>query len=286
MAENDAINGKRPTGNGDFQACTVNREPCAMNRVDTGWDDSELVLGKMTPDTKFLFDRMTRATIDAVEAKPGEEIIDLACGRATDAFQIALRGSEVFGLDPSDKMLAKAFEWIGPDKSHPVILIRGAAEKLPFPDNSFDKLVCKGALDHFADLDDSFQEMFRILKPGGKAIISVANFESLSCRLGRYFDRAYEKLKGRKRMEHPSWLPPLDHNFRFDCRFLTQKLKADFEIEMIQGLSLLWCTPYWGASLEKLNPKRAEKILKLLDQIAHLLPFLSDVLVVRARVKK
>ncbi len=258
----------------------------AEKKLDTKWDDSEIILSKMTPDTEFLFDRMTRATIEAVGAKPGEEIMDLACGRAMDASQLALAGARVFGLDPSDKMLGKALEGIGKGKTHPVILIRSIAEKIPFPDNCFDKLVCKGAIDHFADLDASLQEAARVLKPGGQLIISVANFESLSCRIGRNYDRAYQKLKGRKRSEHPSWMPPDDHNFKFDRGFLARKLEPDFETELVRGLSLLWCAPYWGASLGKMPRKWSGIILKILDLIAALFPSLSDVLVVRARVKK
>jgi len=296
MSEKNAVKGKRLTVNecesgfhlrrgygGQVSRDSVNREPCTVNRIDTSWDDTEIVLSKMTQDTKFLFDRMTEATIDAVDAGQGEEIIDLACGRATDALKLAMKGANVFGLDPSDKMLAKAFDWIEPGKNHPVILIRAVAEKIPFPDNSFDKLVCKGSIDHFADLDSALLEMRRILNPGGKLIVSVANFESLSCILGRIFDRAYKKIKGKKRTEHPSWLPPDDHNFKFDYQFLLKKLKPHFEIDTIQGLSLLWCAPYWGAGLEKLSPEVAEKILKTLDKLAKFLPSLSDVLVVRAK---
>ena len=257
----------------------------SYKKIDTSWDDQEIVLSKMTPDTKFLFDRMTQATIDAVQAGPGEEILELACGRAVDAFQLALKGACVFGLDPSDKMLKKALEWVEPGKNHPVILLRSLAESLPFPDQSFDKLVCKGSIDHFADIDASLKEMQRVLKPDGNLIISVANFESLSCKLARAYDWFYEKLKKRKRTEHPSWLPPDDHNFKFDYKFLIQKLKPLFEINSIQGLSLLWCFPYWGATLEKLKPDTAQKILKALDKIANLVPSLSDVLVVSARRK-
>ncbi len=292
MPENIPVNDKRSTVNGGGQPRDPNREPFAVNhspgtvkRIDTKWDDTEIVFSHMTPDTKFLFDRMTEVTLDAVAAAPDQCIMDLACGRAIDAFKLALKGATVFGLDPSDTMLAKALEWIAP-KPHPVVLIRSLAEKVPFPDSSFDKLVCKGAIDHFANLDASLEEIFRILKPRGKLIISVANFESLSCKLGRAYDRAYEKLKNRKRSEHPFWVPPDDHNFKFDCAFLLKRLEPRFSIEMVQGLSLFWCLPYWGATLEKLKPKTAEKILKLLDGLASLVPSLSDVLVIRAVPRK
>jgi SAM-dependent methyltransferase len=258
----------------------------SAQKPDTKWDDTEIVLHDMTPDTKFVFDRMTVATIDAVDAHAGEDIIDLACGRAIDATHIALRGATVFGLEPSDLMLKKTLEWIEPGKTHPVILLRSLAETLPLRDASFDKLVCKGAIDHFVDVDAALKESARLLKPGGRLIISVANFESLSARLARIYDFCFEKIKGRKRTEHPSYIPPDDHNFKFDLKFLQEKLKDNFEIEMLLGLSLLWCFPGWGAWLRRLAPARQESILKFLDRVARVFPSWSDVLVVSAIPQK
>jgi len=254
-------------------------------KPDLQWDDTEIVLTEMSPDTKFLFERMTIATLEVVSAHPGEEILDLACGRGVDAFQIALKGAETFGLEPSDKMIKKAFEWLEPGKSHPVIFFRALAEKIPFPDQSLDKLVCKGAIDHFFDLDASLKEMARTLKPNGRLIISVANFESLSCKLAKIYDWLYEKRNGKRRTDKPSYIPPDDHNYKFDYQFLIKSLKNYFVIEKIWGVSLLWCFPGWGAFLQKLSPKSQKTILEFLDFWARVFPRLADVLVVRAKVK-
>jgi len=255
-------------------------------KPDLQWDDTEIVLTEMSPDTKFLFDRMTVATLDAVSAKPGEKIMDLACGRGVDAFQLALKGADSFGLEPSDKMLKKALEWIEPGKTHPVIFVRALAENIPFPDQSLDKLVCKGAIDHFLDLEGSLKETARTLKPDGRLIISVANFESLSCKLAKIYDWFYEKRHKKRRADKPSYLPPSDHNYKFDYQFLVQALEKKFEIEKIQGVSLLWCFPGWGAFLQKLSPKQQKTILEFLDFWAGVFPRWADVLVLRAKPKK
>ena len=261
----------------------------AMNqslKPDLDWDDQEIVFTEMTPDTKFVFDQMTLRTIKAVSPQKEEEILDLACGRAIDAFHLSLNGARIYGLEPSSTMLKKALEWVEPEKEYPVILVRAIAEKMPFKDNSLDKLVCKGAIDHFVDVDAVLKEVARILKPGGRVIISVANFESLSCKLGRIFDLCYEKLKGKKRIEHPFWLPPKDHNYKFDYPFLRKCLEKYFLIEDIFGLSLMWGFPYWGEFLEKLPKNISQRLLWGLDKIARWFPQLSDVLIARARVKK
>ena len=135
-------------------------------------------------------------------------------------------------------------------------------------------------------MDRTLAEVARILKPGGKLIISVANFNSLSARLAKIYDFLYEKIHGRKRTERPSYVPPEDHNFKFDLPFLREKLAPHFEIESLTGLSLFWCFPKWGATLEKLSPKNQVRVLKFLDAVARAKPSWSDVLVVRARPRK
>jgi len=254
--------------------------------ADTRWDDTEIVLTNMTPDTKFVFDRMTEATIAAVAGAPGEHVMDLACGRAIDAFKVALSGATVFGLEPSDVMLKKTAEWLEPGKALPVVLLRSLAEQLPLRDACLDKLVCKGAIDHFVDVDATLAEAARVLRPGGRLVISVANFESLSARLARIYDRLFEKLRGKKRTQRPSYVPPEDHNFKFDLKFLKAALKPHFEIESLTGLSLLWCFPSWGSFLQKLPPAAQSAVLQTLDRIAGIFPSLSDVLLVRAVPKK
>jgi 2-polyprenyl-3-methyl-5-hydroxy-6-metoxy-1,4-benzoquinol methylase len=152
-------------------------------KPDTAWTDDEIVMSDMTPDTEFVFARMTQETLAAADARPGEAILDVACGRAIDAMAMAKKGATLFGIEASDTMIDKALEFMGADRRR-VTLARSLAENLPFSDRCFDKVVCKGAMDHFADLDESMAEMTRVTKPDGKVIIAIANFESLTCRLG------------------------------------------------------------------------------------------------------
>jgi SAM-dependent methyltransferase len=46
---------------------------------------------------------------------------------------------------------------------------------LAFPDETFDVIYSMGTIEHFADYDVAVREMFRVLKPGGRAIIGVPN---------------------------------------------------------------------------------------------------------------
>ncbi len=250
-------------------------------KPDTAWTDDEIVMSDMTPDTEFVFARMTQETLAAADARPGEAILDVACGRAIDAMAMAKKGATLFGIEASDTMIDKALEFMGADRRR-VTLARSLAENLPFSDRCFDKVVCKGAMDHFADLDESMAEMTRVTKPDGKVIIAIANFESLTCRLGRLAWAVKEKFTGRGPGEHPFWEPPLDHNFKFDLQVLRRVMGQRLTIQTIKGVSLLWGYPKWGAFLRK-HPRLAPPVLRTLDLAARLLPTLSDVLIATGR---
>jgi SAM-dependent methyltransferase len=253
------------------------------NKADTKWDDDEIVFTDMSPDTKFVFDRMTEATIQTVDAREGEDILDLACGRAIDAFKLSLDGSILFGLEPSPIMIEKALEFPHPPEANPVILLRAIAENIPLADDCLDKIVCKGAADHFVDLDKTFSEIARVLRPGGRLIISVANFSSLSCVAGRTIDRL-KKTAGRQAGGGKKFFdPPDDHNFVFNLPFTRQVLNKQFRIEKIFGVSLLWGLPWWGKFLRMLPEGLSSLILHTLDRIGRVWVKRSDVIVVLAR---
>ena len=246
--------------------------------ADTKWDDEEIVLTHMSPDTRFLFDRMTEATLAAVAPAPGERVLDVACGRGTDAVQMARQGGLLFGLEPSAGMIAKGGEWLlGPEPF--LRAVRGLAEALPFADRTFDKVVCKGAIDHFVNAEQTVAEMSRVCKRDGRVIVSVANFESLSCRLGRFLDRLRQGLSGKPRAGRAFWEMPEDHNFRFEPAFLRHCLEPHCQIHSLLGVSLLWGFPHWGQALQKLAPPTAEFILTRLDWTARRVPAWADVLV-------
>lgn len=100
--------------------------------------------------------------------KPGMKVVDVGVGTGLVACQAAkLVGDPklVTGVDPSDGMMENAKVPAG------VKLVKGSAEQIPFPDNSFDFLSMGYALRHISDLSVAFAEFHRVLKPGGKLCI-------------------------------------------------------------------------------------------------------------------
>ena len=90
----------------------------------------------------------------------GTRVLDLGSGTGA-AFQ-QLQNLEVTAIDPDEKMLQ-----LNKFKNK----IIGSAENLPFPDNSFDSVYCAFVWRNLIDTKLGFQEVFRVLKPGGKFIL-------------------------------------------------------------------------------------------------------------------
>lgn len=247
------------------------------SRFDLEWDDEEVIPEKVYPDTVFTFNRMAEVVLDMVAVDGVERVLDIGCGRAIDALQLAKRGGKAVGLDPSGKMLREAKSYIGDSE---VALVRGIGEALPFKRHCLDKILCKGALDHFADPQRTLKEMSQVLRPGGEAIIATANFESLSCRLGKAWYLIARRTDRDSDERHP-WQPPLDHTCRFDCSLLIGLVEHHFEVKKTTGVSLLWTAPYWGKILSMLPRWVSTAILTSLDGIARIVPSLSDVIVIK-----
>jgi SAM-dependent methyltransferase len=255
----------------------ASREP-----VDRHWDDEGVIPKQLGPDTAYLFDRMTRATIEAVDARAGERVLDVGCGRGLDLCAQRGRGAQLFGSDGSRVMAARAAGTLTAAGVPPAV-VWASAEHLPFAPGAFDKVYCKGAIDHFYDPARALAEMARVLDPEGRVVVSVANFDSLGCRLGRLFNRAHRLLRGREMPRPHFWEIPRDHMYRFDRRFLLGCVPRDVRVERELGLSLLWGFPHWGRLLEALPRRLALGLLGALDCVARAAPALADVIVIRGR---
>ncbi len=254
------------------------------NKIDLEWGDEHVLPSKVYPDIAFLFQRMNEVTVEKAEINDRELVLDIGCGRAIDAVELAKRGGRCSGLEPSRKMIRHAQEYIA-DNGQEVSLVQGAGECLPFKTNSFDKVVCKGALDHFPHPAKAIEEMARVLKPQGKAIIAIANFESLGFRLGRWLF-TLEKILLRGKPKHQNiWQIPADHTLKFDYTVMKRLVKPHLKIEQSTGISLLFGLPGWSSLLDKLPEKISLAILRAIDKLACHLPSLSNAIILRCSPK-
>lgn len=111
------------------------------------------------------------ATRQALAIGPKDYVLDLGCGSGN--LLATLTGAKMAGIDLSDSLLAKAKERI--QGRGQTILVKGAAEQLPFPERTFDKIVCSEVLEHVLDPGLVLNEIRRVAKPGAHVVITVPN---------------------------------------------------------------------------------------------------------------
>ncbi len=99
-------------------------------------------------------------------------LIDVACGPGVVTAALAPAASSVTAFDATEEMLAKAKARCAKAGLRNVEFRRGDAEHLPFADAEFDGAVTRAALHHFADPQRAISEMFRVLRPGGVAVLA------------------------------------------------------------------------------------------------------------------
>lgn len=216
-------------------------------------------------------------------AVPGGRTLDVACGAGQLAARVRARGGEGWGLDPSAEMLG-LHRWLYPRAT--VVLVRGIAERLPFRDGSFDRVLCQGSLDHFVEPHAFMEEAARLVQPAGRVVVALANYRSLSCRVGRLLQAAGERWLGKAPVAHrPYWAPPPDHFHLGDLRFVRGLGGRALRLERCYGVSLLWLLRgywfdwRWGAWLDE-RPRRVRRaLLRALDGIAYRTPALADMIV-------
>ncbi|MEO5875366.1 MAG: demethylmenaquinone methyltransferase [Streptosporangiaceae bacterium] len=110
-----------------------------------------------------------RAVARAIDAKPGERVLDLAAGTGTSSASIARAGAEVVACDFSLGMLQ-----VGTgrqNESSGVTFVAGDALSLPFADESFDAVTISFGLRNVNDVGQALQEMLRVARPGGRLLV-------------------------------------------------------------------------------------------------------------------
>ncbi len=115
------------------------------------------------------------ALIEALQARPGDKILDVASGTGEPALTLARRNPEVdiVGVDAAEGMVRVAQAKVEREGLSNIRFQPMPAEQLDFADASFDRVLCRFGVMLFEDSQQGLREMRRVLKPGGRASLAV-----------------------------------------------------------------------------------------------------------------
>lgn len=125
--------------------------------------------------------------------QPTDRALDIATGAGHTALAFAPHAREVVAYDLTPAMLAETAKNAAERGLINIVTRQGPAEKLPFPDGSFDIVTVRLASHHFADNAAAVREMARVSRPGGRAVV-VDNYSSEDDSLDRQLHHI-EKLR-------------------------------------------------------------------------------------------
>ena len=144
-------------------------------------------------DTKWAFyvESTTRETLKRLAVKPKDRVLDVGCGTGELLARLAARypDATLAGVDPVPAMLEVARTKL----SDKVDLRVGWADELPWPNNSFDVIVSCNMFHYITHPVAAVREMERVVRPGGRIVITDWCDDYLACRLCTLYLRLRSK---------------------------------------------------------------------------------------------
>lgn len=113
--------------------------------------------------------------ISRLDLEKGEKVLDLGSGLGIDVFLASMEvGPEgkAIGLDASQEMVQKARKIARENNYKNVEFKQGDIEKIPFEDENFDAIISNCVINLSTDKQQTYEEVYRILKPEGRILVS------------------------------------------------------------------------------------------------------------------
>jgi SAM-dependent methyltransferase len=132
--------------------------------IDWGVGEYERTAAELAPVAEHV--------VSLARLEPGERVLDLACGTGNAALAAARRGTSATGLDASPRLIEVARRRATAEGADASFLL-GDMQALPFEDGTFDVALSIFGLIFAEDPQRAFAELLRVLRPAGRALLSV-----------------------------------------------------------------------------------------------------------------
>ncbi len=217
----------------------------------------KMIVEKKAPDIFRSNSRATRYLKD--HCGTGNKILDLGCSHGEVGHWIGDTNT-VIGLDVCPEAIIQAY-------NNPKILYKslviGNGENLPFPTDSFDILITFEVIEHTVDTRKFVSEISRVLKPGGKLIISCPNLVSIWNRISILFGSGIGIspeywISDRKRTPFVGWtgvrFPEQNIHIRFFTFSSLTKLLNEygFQKKELIGSDAIFSNMFLGKKLKRM----------------------------------
>ncbi len=123
---------------------------------------------------------MLTVDFDRLGLAAGDLVLDMGAGAGRHAFEVYRRGAHIVALDYSladlkdVSSLFSAMQGAGEVPAGTrAATCNGDGTRLPFPDDTFDRIICSEVMEHIPDDDAAARELARVLKPGGTLAVTV-----------------------------------------------------------------------------------------------------------------
>lgn len=154
-----------------------NQHPVGENFVEYGEGGKEFF--KQYDDFRYETEKHILSELDKINFKD-KNVLEIGIGQAADAMQIIKRGAHYYGIDLTETSVERCLERFRlfnvPYKEVQV----ANAEKIPYGNDTFDIVYSHGVIHHSPNIEAIVDEIHRVLKPGGRAVIMLYHKNSFN----------------------------------------------------------------------------------------------------------
>ncbi len=159
---------------------TQNNENAVREHIDINIKRWDAWAGTYDNKRFDFFRNFQKKAVSLAQLKEGQRFLDIGCGTGRAVRYAAClmnENGEFYGIDMSSKMIEKAQGNSPGLKS--VHFYKALAEELPFESDFIDSAICTNSFHHYLDPSKALDEIYRVLKPGGRVYILDATADGI-----------------------------------------------------------------------------------------------------------